>query len=87
MKARWLPLIFVALLGLLLCTCSGDNKAPAPTSVPTAIPTPIYPDCDPALLMPPQLVSPGEDEMVGSLTPMFEWASPGYVIENDFGTG
>jgi hypothetical protein len=84
MRIRWLPLLAAAALGLFLsaCTLPSDAPPPVPGGGPTAVPTTVYPDCDPALLIQPSLVFPVENTVVSDLTPLFEWASPGYVIEN-----
>ena len=68
-------------LVFLLSTCSGRSNPPTPFHTPT--PTQIYSECDPDLLVSPSLVSPNDESITSNLTPMFEWAYPGYTIADE----
>ena len=81
MRGRWLLLPVSLGLLLFLCTCSGQS-ASEPTPVPSPVPTTVYPWCDPMLLERPQMIFPVDGEVSSDLQPLFEWASPGYTIDD-----
>jgi hypothetical protein len=75
MQTRWVASTILVTIIFILTACSG-TRGPGPG------PTPNYPECDPNTLISPSLVSPQDGSIISSLSPMFEWASPGYYIAN-----
>jgi hypothetical protein len=77
MKSKW----FVLLVCIVLVASLGGCQLTKSGQV-TRGGQPVYPDCDPAYMVSPSLVSPLAGGTISSLQPNFEWAYPGYYIAN-----
>jgi hypothetical protein len=74
MKTKWL--IFLACFGMILWLTACIEPQGGGTQSP-----PADPECPADFMVTPSLVSPSAGSIISSLTPMFEWAYPGYYID------
>ena len=71
MKKIWLVVLASLALGFALAGCTGTRGVDRGGG---------YPECEPEYMVPPQLIYPQEGITISSLTPLFEWAYPGYYV-------
>jgi hypothetical protein len=85
MKFKWIVRLVSIAMTIWLAGCSLSTANDTSRGG-----NPVYPPCDPAVMVQPSLISPQAGSTSASLQPSFEWAYPGYYISNgpyDIGKG